>query len=57
MNQSTAKWFSLPQRPVQVDDLLVEVVLDDHVEGPDGSAAISGAAVSVLLSLKAITQD
>jgi hypothetical protein len=42
----------LPERSVQVHDLLVEVVLDDHVEGADRAAAVSGATIGVLFSLK-----
>ena len=46
------KRFSLPERPVQVDDLLVEVVPDDHVEGANGSATVSCAAVRIFFGLK-----
>jgi hypothetical protein len=46
------KRSSLPQRPVQVDDFVVEVVPDDHVKGANGAAEVPGAAVRVLLGLK-----
>jgi len=36
------------QRPVHVDDLLLEVVEDPHVEGTRRTAAVAGAAVIVL---------
>ena len=42
----------LPEGSVQVHDLLVEVVLDDHVEWTNRAAAVSGAAIGVLLCLK-----
>jgi hypothetical protein len=45
----------VPEGSVQVDDLVVEVVPDDHVEGADRPAAVARAAIRVLLGLESKT--
>ena len=42
----------VPEWSEQMDDLLVEVVPDDHVKRTDRAAAVTRAAVSVLFGLK-----